>query len=159
MFSNLSFDNIIHMSTSKASLKEKEIEIEQENIVGKLIIDKLNINNNLYSINSTLNNVDKNVTILNNSITPDNDNSIMFIAAHSGTGKAAYFRHLDELAINDEVKLIYNDKEYYYKVKNYWEEKKDGDINVLKEDKKQLILTTCSPTKDDMQLVINCIEK
>ena len=83
----------------------------------------------------------------------------MFIAAHSGTGRASYFKHLDNLTIGDEIKLIYKDKTYYYKVKNIWEEKKDGDINILREEQKQLILTTCSPTKDNMQLVINCVEE
>ena len=83
----------------------------------------------------------------------------MFIAAHSGIGKIAYFEELDELKPNDEIILNINNKTYKYIVKEYWEEKKNGYINVNKESKKQLILTTCSPNKDNYQLIINCIEK
>lgn len=128
-------------------------------IIGEIIIKKLNIRNNLYKKESIHNNVDKNITILNNSIDPTNENSIMFIAAHSGTGKLAYFKDLNKLDINDEVILVYKNEKYIYEVTKIWEEDKNGYIHVKKEDKKQLILTTCSPTKDDKQLVINCIIK
>lgn len=128
-------------------------------IIGKIIIKKINIKNNLYEKESIHNNVDKNITILNNSIEPTKDNSIMFIAAHSGTGKLAYFKDLDKLEINDEIILIYKNKEYKYEVKEIWEEDKNGYIHVKKEKKKQLILTTCSPTKNNKQLIINCTIK
>ena len=153
MFNKLNTHNL-NINISKAN------KIEEENgIIGKLIITKLNIDNNLYKINNKRNNVDQNITILNSSISPEKENSIMFIAAHSGTGKNAFFKDLDKLQKNDDIILIYNKKTYYYKVKNFWEEKKDGDINILKENKKQLILTTCSPKHDNMQLVVNCVEK
>ena len=128
-------------------------------IIGKLIIEKININKELYNINNINNNVEKNITILKESIMPDKNNSIVFIAAHSGTGEIAYFNELDKLEINDEIILIYNNKKYKYIVKEIWEEKKNGYINVNKEKEKQLILTTCSPNKDKYQLIINCIEK
>lgn len=83
----------------------------------------------------------------------------MFIAAHSGVGKIAYFERLDELEINDEIILKIDNKEYSYIVKNTWEEKKNGYINVNKESKNQLILTTCSPTKAKYQLIVNCTIK
>ena len=108
---------------------------------------------------SKKNNVNENVTILENSITPDKEDSIMFIAAHSGTGKLAFFKDLDKLKEGDSITLIYKDQNYDYIVKDYWEENKNGYINVVKEDKKQLILTTCSPTKEDKQLIINATEK
>lgn len=154
IFENLPFSNISNLNITNASKKETKKEI-----VGRLIIKKLNIDNNLYQIGSKENNVDKNITILENSTSPEQEDSLLFIAAHSGTGNKAYFKNLDKLELGDEIILIYNNKTYTYEVKNYWEEKKDGDINFFKEDKRQLILTTCSPTKDDMQLVINCVEK
>ena len=83
----------------------------------------------------------------------------MIIAAHSGEGKIAYFEELDKLRINDEITLIYNNKKYTYQVNEIWEEKKNGYININRENKKQLVLTTCSPTKKDYQLVVNSIEK
>jgi len=127
--------------------------------IGYIKIDKINLKEKLYNINSKENNIEENVTILKESILPDKDNSIVFIAAHSGIGKIAYFEELDELKTNDEILLNINNKTYKYIVKDYWEEKKNGYINVNKENKNQLILTTCSPNKDNYQLVINCIEK
>ncbi|MBQ6323212.1 MAG: hypothetical protein IJI22_00070 [Bacilli bacterium] len=55
--------------------------------------------------------------------------------------------------------LIINRKKYTYEVKDIWEEEKNGYINLNKEGKNQLILTTCSPTRNNYQLVVNCIEK
>lgn len=133
--------------------------IIKNNIFGELIINKINLDEELFSKNSTENDIEKHVTILKESIYPDNDNSIMIIAAHSGIGKIAYFNELDKLEINDEVILIYKEKRYIYIVKDIWEEKKNGYININKEKKKQLVLTTCSPNKDNYQLIINCIEK
>ena len=127
--------------------------------IGKLIIKKININHQLYEMNSEENTIEKNISILKESIFPDQEESIMILAAHSGEGKIAYFEELDQLEINDEIILIYKENKYTYKVKDIWEEKKNGYINVNKENSKQLILTTCSPKKSNYQLVVNCIEK
>lgn len=132
---------------------------KQKNTIGRLIIDKLNINQPLYNINDNKNNVEENVTILTGTIEPNKNNSIVFLAAHSGTGKIAYFKNLDKLKSNDKITLIYKEHTYHYEVKNYWEIKKNGTITVPKEEKNQLILTTCSPKKDNYQLIINCIQK
>jgi len=137
----------------------KDKEIIKKNNFGELIINKINLDEELFSINSSENTIEKHVTILKESIYPDDDNSIMIIAAHSGIGRIAYFNELDKLEINDEIVLIYKDKKYIYVVKDIWEEKKNGYININKEKKKQLVLTTCSPNKDNYQLIINCIEK
>ena len=133
--------------------------IVNSNIIGKIIIPKIDLEKDLYSINSEENNIEKNVTILKESVFPDKENSLMLIAAHSGTGNIAYFNKLDRLKEKDEVYLIINDNYYIYEIKDIWEEKKSGYINLNKEIKKQLVLTTCSPNNNGYQLVINCIEK
>lgn len=132
---------------------------ENNDQIGSIIINKLNINKPLYKINSNKNNIEENITILKESIPPKEDNSILIIAAHSGTGPIAFFNELNKLEINDEIIIKYDNKDYKYFVKDIWEEKKNGYININKEPQKQLILTTCSPTKDDYQLIINCIIK
>lgn len=129
------------------------------NSFGTIIINKINLNEELFPINSEENTIEKHVSILKESTYPDKDNSIMIIAAHSGIGPIAYFQELNKLELNDEITLIIENKTYTYKVKDIWEEKKNGYINFNKENKKQLILTTCSPNKEGYQLVINCIEK
>lgn len=127
--------------------------------IGTIIIKTIQLKEKIYNINSSENNVDKHVTILKESIFPEKDNSIVFLAAHSGEGAIAYFQRLNEIHIKDEIIFIYNNKKYTYEVKEIWEEKKNGYINVNKDIKKQLILTTCSPNKEKYQLVINCTEK
>lgn len=86
---------------------------------------------------------------------PEQDNSIIFLAAHSGTGNIAFFKHLDKLKEGDKIDLKYKDTIYRYQIDKIWEEKKNGYIHINKENKKQLILTTCSPQDDSKQLIIN----
>ena len=135
--------------------------IEKKNTkkIGTLIIKKINLKEDLYSLDSTENTVEKHITILKESIFPNQENSIVFLAAHSGTGKVAYFERLDELREKDEIILIYKQKKYSYQVKDIWEEKKNGYININKDNQNQLILTTCHPNKNNYQLIINCIKK
>lgn len=128
-------------------------------IIGKLIIKKLNISEYLYNKESKHNNVNENITILKESTFPNHNNSIMYIAAHSGTGKLAYFKHLDQLELNDKIILIYNNKQYVYIVYKIWEEDKNGYIHITNNNKKQLILTTCSPKHKNKQLIISSILK
>lgn len=150
------------------TLKKKEIifpqvqnlenSIQIDDSIGKLEIEKIKLKQKLYPINSPKNNIEKNVTILSYSEEPNIDNSIMFIAAHSGTGKLAYFKNLNKLKKNDIIKLTFKNNNYIYQVKDIWEIKKTGTIDVEKENNTQLILTTCSPTKENYQLIINSIQ-
>ena len=128
---------------------EQEVQKEQEkdNSIGELRINSINLKEKLYPIDDKKNNVDQNVTILKESIPPNKDNSIMFLAAHSGTGPYAYFKNLDKINKNDIIKLFYEHNEYNYVVKNIWETDKDGDIEITKEKEKK------------KQLIINCIKK
>ena len=131
--------------------------IPKENSIGKLTIDKISLNKKLYPINSKENNIEKNITILPGSIEPSNENSIMFIAAHSGTGKKAYFKELHKMKKNDSIILEYKNIRYTYIIKNIWETKKLGTISVPKENINQLILTTCSMKDKENQLIINSV--
>ena len=151
---NKSINNKV-IATNTRLLISNVLPIKKEKPVGILIINKINIHNNIYNINSKLNNVDKNITILNGSVDPSHNNSIMFIAAHSGNANISYFKNLDKLNINDKIILIYKDKKYDYIINKIWEENKTGYINVEKEANKQLVLTTCSPNNTNKQLIIN----
>ena len=157
----LTIPTTLKISTNNPIEKEEKIvqQSNQKNQIGELKIEKLNLQEPLFNINSQENTIEKHITILKESIFPQHENSIMFIAAHSGTGKIAYFEELDQLKLNDTIILTLENKNYFYQVKDIWEEKKNGYINVNKENKKQLVLTTCSPNHPSYQLVINCIEK
>ena len=132
-------------NTSYISTVSKE---ENDEIIGTLTIDKLNLSKNIYNINSSHNNVEENVTILNNDI------NLIVLAAHSGPGYIAFFDDLDKLELNDTINLTYNNKNLVYIVTNIEEQTKDGTIEINKTDKQRLILTTCSKKDKNKQLVI-----
>ena len=136
-----------------------QIIIKNNEKIGQLIINKINLKQDLYKIESKKNNIEENVTIMKESNYPNISNGILILAAHSGTGKIAYFEKLDNLELKDNVIIIYNNKKYIYQITKIWEQKKNDYIKIKKENKKQLILTTCSPKKKYTQLIINCIEK
>ena len=132
-------------NTSYISTVSKD---ENDEIIGTLTIDKLNLSKNIYNINSSHNNVEENVTILNDDI------NLIVLAAHSGPGYIAFFNDLDKLELNDTVNLTYNNKNLVYKVINIEEQPKDGTIEINKTDKQRLILTTCSKKDKTKQLVV-----
>lgn len=128
-------------------------------IIGSIIIEKINIDMPLYNIDSKKNNIEENIQILKESILPPNNKSIIFLAAHSGTSKISYFNKLNELNINDTINITINNNNYTYKVKDIYKQKKNGYISINKEKENQLVLTTCDPKNNNYQLIINCIEK
>lgn len=130
-----------------------------EEIIGNLIIDKINLDMPLYNIESKNNNIEENITILKESILPPKEESIIFLAAHSGTSKISYFDNLDKLEINDTILLTINNTENIYQIKNIYKQKKNGYIHINKENKDQLILTTCDPNNNKYQLIINSTKK
>ncbi len=133
----------------------KTIKETDNNYLGLLKINAIDLEKGFYSLNDKNNNVNKNIKLLKNSIMPDEDNSIIALASHSGNGKNAYFKNLYKLKINDEVNLYYKDKIYYYNIINIYETEKNGKITIDKNYKNILVLTTCS-NKKNKQLVIIC---
>lgn len=139
---------------------EKEVNIPlKEDIIGNIIIEKINLNKVLYPIDDSRNNIEENVTILKESKSPEEKNTAIFLAAHSGTGEIAFFNDLNKLNINDEIKLNYNSKNYTYIIEEIYDLDKTGEIIVENKNTNQLILTTCSTTNSKKQLVINSIIK
>ncbi len=136
-------------------LNEKRTIPIENDIIGKITIDKIHLQKPLYKIESKKNNVEENVTILKESTFPNKKESILFIAAHSGSSNISYFEHLNKLEKNDIIKIKFLNKEYFYQVASIWEENKSGHIHINKQYEKQLILTTCSPTHKDKQLIIS----
>lgn len=129
----------------------------QNDIIGSIKIDKLNLIKPLYKIDSSHNQVDENITILKDSTYPDQEESILFLAAHSGNSNVSFFEHLDELKKEDLIQITYRGKKYQYQVQSLREEKKNGYIHINKTAQKQLILTTCSPNHEGKQLIIESI--
>ena len=114
-------------------------------------IDKININEMIYAKHSINNNIDKHVIIHEESGVPGNNIPII-IGAHSGIGPLAYFKNLNKLEINDEIKLNYKEKEYTYFVINKYKDDKNGMIKVSGDN--DLILFTCYPNNSNYYLII-----
>ncbi len=127
----------------------------QELPIARIVVPKINLDEALYSKNSRNNDISQNVTILKESIFPDNESSIIFLAAHSGEGKIAYFNDLDKLNIGDTLIIQYKNYNYIYTIDKIFEEDKDGDIEILKSSNNQLVLTTCSRKDMKKQLIVN----
>lgn len=150
---------IILLTTNNNNENKTNKTVQNTEIIGNIIIDKININKPLYNINNNKNNIEENIEVLKESILPPNNNSIIFLAAHSGTSNISYFNELDKLNLKDEILLTINNKNYIYIVKNIYTQKKNGYININKEKNNQLILTTCDPNNNKNQLIINSIIK
>ena len=116
-----------------------------------IYIEKINVNQNIYSKDSTMNKIDKHVFITEDSGFPD-DTTTVIIGAHSGVGPLAYFKDLNLLDINDSIIITYKEKEYKYIVVNKYKDDKDGKIKINSNN--DLILFTCYPNDKNNYLVI-----
>ena len=126
----------------------------QENGIATLSIPKLKLVKPLYEIEDARNTVSKNVMILPGSTYPDQENSKIYLAAHSGTGSIAFFEELDQLKKNDTFSIYYKEKIYTYQIDAIESQEKTGTITVPITSKKQAVLTTCHPQKEKKQLVL-----
>ncbi len=128
-------------------------EAKSNSYYGRIVINKINLNEYFYSINDIRNNVDKGIEILKPSIMPDKDNSKLFLASHSGNSNISYFKNIDKLDIGDDINIFYNHKCFKYKVIDKYEIIKTGTLNIKEIDDNTLTLVTC--VKDtNRQLVI-----
>jgi LPXTG-site transpeptidase (sortase) family protein len=93
--------------------------IKYEKIENKLVIDKIDINNNISvsSINEDINGI----VMFSEYGRPNIENSNTIIGAHSGSGNNSYFNLLDTLDIGDEILILYNGIKYKYIVKKVYE--------------------------------------
>ena len=108
-----------------------------------LEIPIINLREGIYNFDNKKNTIETNVSILKNSILPENDNSVLLLAAHSGNSDNAYFKNLYKLKYNDSVNIYYNKNLYKYEVNNIYVINKSDDFFIKKFNKKTLILITC----------------
>ncbi len=124
--------------------------------VAVLKIPALGLEKGLCSIGSYCNNVNRNIEILKESTFPDKEKSNLILVSHSGTSSISYFKHLDKLAINDTLSLIYKGKEYVYKIVNIYDIPKNGTANIVRNlEKRTLTLITCRKNTDKQMIIIS----
>lgn len=121
-------------------------------ILFELYIPRINLRKNVYNIDSSYNDVDFNVEILENS---NLNNNLFFLASHSGGGRASYFDNLVRLEVGDFIwingsdnNLVFVISEMFYIPKNgYFDANYDSIGNTL-------FLITCSLEYAGKQLVV-----
>ena len=123
-----------------------------------LEIPKIRLKKGILDKENKDNNIDKNVSILPESVYP-NENGNIYIAAHSGNGKKSYFNKLVELRENDEVNLYYNNYKYTYLVKEIKEINKRSNTSIITNNSNCLILITCSQSDKSKYLIVVLTKK
>lgn len=135
-------------SGCKKEIIENNGSFNKSNYYGFLIIPSLNITDGFYDTQSKLNDVNKNVALIDSNI-----ENTYILAAHSGMGNLAYFNDLKYLRKKDKIYLKFENKTLEYEVVNIRSNIKNGKIRI-KNKENQLILTTCDQIKKGNQLII-----
>lgn len=134
---------------------KEEVIYSYENYMFVLEIPKISLKRGVYSKESTLNNVDKNVQILQESDMPDKVNGNFILAGHSGTGRASYFKNLNKLVFGDEAYVYYNNVKYTYRLVNSYDVEKTGEASINRDlEKTTLTLITCKHNFDIQTIYI-----
>ncbi len=143
-----------NIEEKEESTPEPEPEKQEDEYLGVLEIDKINLSQGFYDKNNPDNNVSKNVTFLEPSNYPDENNGNIILVAHSGTSHIAYFKHLYQLKVGDTARVIYKGKTYIYKIDNIYYEEKDGEVTIYRNmNKNTLTLITCTKNDDTKQTI------
>ena len=125
-----------------------------EDYIMVLEIPKINLKRGIYDIKSSKNDVNLNIEIINSSDMPNVNNSNLILASHSGTSSISYFKNLDKLELGDYSYIYYENKKYVYKVVNIYEVKKNGAIEIIRDNNKNtLTMITCDKDNYDKQIV------
>lgn len=124
------------------------------NYIGTLEIPKLSLKRGFLNLDSPYNNVNRNVTLIENSTMPDVPNGNIILAAHSGNCWVCYFDKLYKLSIGDKASINYNGYKYNYELKDIYNVAKTGMVEVKRNPSKTVLtLITCTHGSDTEQTV------
>ncbi|MBE6153771.1 MAG: sortase [Firmicutes bacterium] len=139
---------------------ESTIQNSEENKSSKYIaiikIPKIKLEKGFFGKDSYLNNVNRNIEILDDSDMPDKAKGNVILAAHSGNSKVSFFRNLHKLEKNDSISIFYQGSEYKYKIVNIYDIPKTGTAKIKRNiDKSTLTLITCRQGTDSQIIIIS----
>lgn len=154
LVNNKMVNNYLDKKDEKIKSVVEKATSNQEDFLGILEIPKIHFKKGFYNLNSTNNDVNKNIQLLKASNMPDVPNGSMFIAAHSGNSYLGYFKDLDKLKINDEVYIHYQSNKYIYIISSVFEQEKNGQISIIKNSGDTIIVLTTCKKGENKQLVI-----
>lgn len=161
------FENEMPTVVNNEDIKEEEIvennTIEQPveqpkkinyNYIAVLEIPKIGLKQGFLDINSRYNNVDYNITVIQSSTMPDEENGNLILASHSGNSYISYFRNLYKLEIGDQASIYYNNVKYTYNIVNIYNVEKNGKVAIYRNsDATCLTLITCTKNSETEQTV------
>ena len=142
------------LSILLSNIEEQKIIKEQYAILN---IPAIQLEEKIFNKNSKYNQLKNGLYLLPESTDLNSEKTNIIIASHSGNAKISYFKNLDQLKINDEIKIIKENEVYLFRVINIYEEPKDGDIIINRYNKKTITLVTCKKETSDLHLVISAI--
>ncbi len=149
------FENKVSNNQNKYKKNNKE---KKKEYIAVLEIPKINFKRGLYEKKDPENDISKNIVFLDSSSLPNENNSKVIIAGHSGDTYNAYFKNLYKLTNKDIINLYYNNKKYIYKVSDIYEITKNGTLALeSNKDKKTLTLITCKDSKRQLVIVSTLI--
>lgn len=148
------------VDSSKIKVKEESnlTKVKQKKLVydeylGVIQIPKISLKRYLYNIDSSQNNVNKNIEVLKSSDMPDVIGGNLILAGHNGNTSAGHFRNLHKLSLGDNIIINYNGVNYNYKVDKIYDVLKTGSV-AIKRDKSKNTITLITCLGSDRQLVI-----
>lgn len=122
-----------------------DAQVDPNQYIGTLIIDKIGFNKGFYPKKSELNDVEKNLLLVKESDYPNVKKGNLIIAGHSGDSWKSFFNDLYKLSVGDTAKVIYNNKTYTYKFVNIYKAPKVGNISIYRnQNRTTLTLVTCT---------------
>lgn len=156
---------VVDVPVMEEELVKEEVAVQEEkketttpniSYIAVIKIPKIGLEKGLASKGSYWNNVNRNIEILSESDMPDVDKGNVILASHSGNSSISYFRKLNKLQNDDIVSIVYNGKEYKYKMVNSYEIEKNGYAHIVRNaEKSTLTLITCKHNTDK-QIVVIC---
>lgn len=139
---NENTENIISYYQEKEDITSTE---DNYKYLGILNIPDIKLNRGFYPKNSPLNDLNKNIFYLKESIPIEEKNSMVILAAHRGNSSVSFFNDLDKLSIGNIINLNYKGTNYKYVLSFKYNELKDGILTIHRDKlKDSLILITCN---------------
>ena len=155
--------NVASTKVIDENIKDEHVEDEGNNIkvknivkkdyLGIIEIPKIGLKRYLYDTTSAMNDVDKNIEIIDGSSMPNIYKGNFILAAHNGNTSVGYFRNLHKLSLGDEVIINYNDVDYVYEIAKKYDVLKTGKV-AIKRDKTRTSITLITCFGSDRQLVV-----
>lgn len=118
-------------------------------------IPKISLKQEFYPNDLEKNNVDQNIEVIETSEMPDKKQGNLILAAHSGSSSVGYFKHLDQLTLNDVVYIYYKNNKYKYVISDIYDVEKTGYVAIKRDQTKQtLTLITCKKNTNQQTVYI-----